>query len=287
MARLSAEQVSAFERDGYLLVKGVLPRDEVAALRTCVESLRRRVAGTPECASDPLYPKAWFFVGDALGKPELRDKDYVFLDPRVVDTIASLIGGPLVYFGDSSLQVGEATRGFHKDNVDRSDPSGPDWQGDYTVVRCGLYLQDHSRHSGGLKVRRGSHNFVSRHRGRAVNVGTEAGDLVVWSLRTSHSGNVVRMKGLPGVALHPRIEGALPAWLRVPEERERIAMFCSFGRPDRHVDRYIEYQRARKDMPPHWRLSGWSPGLVELARSRGVELRRPIAEYGRDLEPPA
>ena len=41
-------------------------------------------------------------------------------------------------------------RGFHKDNADRVDPNAPDWNGRYTVLRFGIYLQDHYRHTGGL-----------------------------------------------------------------------------------------------------------------------------------------
>lgn len=284
MSHLSAEEVSRFRRNGYVVVKNLFTREQTTHLRERIEALHRRTQGTVEQNPDPLYPRASFFVGDVFGKPELADQDYVFLDRRVVAVIKSLIGEPIVYFGDSSIQIGEATRGFHKDNVDRSDAGGPDWDSEYTIVRCAFYLEDHSRHSGGLKVRVRSHNHASRHRGRSVNLSTEPGDLVVWYLRTSHSGNAVRLKGLRGLSLHPRVEGLLPRWLRAPEELERIAMFCTFGRPDHHLDRYIDYQRTRTDMPPHWRLCGSSPSLLRLAQSRGVVLRSPIPDYGADLK---
>jgi hypothetical protein len=102
-------------------VKGVLSANEVAGLRIRIEALRRRAEGRRN-ASWNRVSKARFFVGDTLGKHELCDVDYVFLDPEV--EVVRTSRWPAVYFGDSSVRPGRH-RGFHKDNVDRSTQTGP------------------------------------------------------------------------------------------------------------------------------------------------------------------
>lgn len=277
---ISHEDVKTFKRDGFLLVKAVFPNEEIANLRARIQMLRQRALASKEYVADSAYPKATFIIGDLLGKRELKDLDYVILDERIIACAKQILGKQIVYFGDSSVQTGEGTRGFHKDNVDRSDPNGPDWQGEYNVIRFGIYLQDHARHSGGLKVRLRSHQYVSRHRGKAVNIPSEGGDVVIWNLRTSHSGNNVRFKGLPNLCLHPRLERFVPWFLRVPEEGERIALFCSFGAPGGHLDRYIQFQVTRGDYHEHWKRSGFDQDILDLAAARGVQIRKPIREYG-------
>lgn len=217
---------------------------------------------------------------------ELRDDDYVLLDERVVACVKQLLGPTIVYHGDSTVHLGEGQRGFHKDCADRGDPKGVDWQGEYRVIRFAIYLQDHELHSGGLKVRHRSHRHVSHHLGRAVNLDTRAGDIAFWYLTTAHSGNVVRVRGLSDVCLHPRLERLLPHSLRVPEELERMSIFCTYGAPGEHLDHYIEYQSRRPDVPKHWRQCGVGEHLSALAARRGVELRRPSADFGLEFMSP-
>ena len=61
---------------------------------------------------------------------------------------------------------------------------------------------------------------------RHQNHDSESGDLVVWNLRTSHSGNNVRLKFWPSLSLPPRIESRIPLFLRVPPQDE---IFEPFG----------------------------------------------------------
>lgn len=67
---------------------------------------------------------------------------------------------------------------------------------------------------------------------------------------------------------------------RVPEQQERFATFCTFGRPDHHLERYISNMVARGDYHDYFLHAGMSPKILELARRRGITLRHPIPEYG-------
>src|SRR2546427_9387211 len=132
--------VKALWRNGYVLVKGVFSRAEVDDFRARVEALVRHEVAEGRQVRDPTYPKAVYISGDLLGKPELRDVNYVVFDERVITCVKAILGDRLVYFGDSSVQMGEGPRGFHKDNVDRADGPGPDWHGESTLVPVGVAL---------------------------------------------------------------------------------------------------------------------------------------------------
>ena len=271
--------VPYFEKYGYLLVKNVFSKEEIAHIREKLAMIKQK-----EIAANTIILTRGYTdlhpLGDPLSKLELRDKDYVIFDDRVLHIVRQVLGEHIIYFGESTMHFGQGARGFHKDNPNRSDPKGPDWQGKYNVIRVGLYLQDHSHHSGGLKVRKKSHFYFSRHRGRAVNIPSEEGDVVLWTLRTSHSGNNVRLKGLPHLCFPPRIETRIPHFLRIPEEKERMVIFCAFAAPGEHAERFINYGAHRYDYCEHFRRSRFDEEVIELAKRKKVELRRPIPEYG-------
>jgi hypothetical protein len=117
-----------FWRDGYAVIRSVFGADEIARFRERA------------LASNAAHK------GDLLANPSLRD---VLLDDRLLAIARSLLGARPVYSGDSSCVIGGRSHGWHKDNADPEDPRAPDWQGRYTPIRFGLYLQDHARTPGG------------------------------------------------------------------------------------------------------------------------------------------
>lgn len=273
---------SYFKEYGYLLMKGVFSAEEMQERRASLEATKDRLIGEGKFQTLVDFPKAHFLLGDVLAFHEIRAHDFVLFDPRIVESVKQLLGPKLVYWGDSNVQTGEGIRGFHKDNVDRYDATAPDWQSDYTIVRCGIYFQDHSRHSGGLKVRQKSHNYATHKKGKMVNIPSEVGDVLIWNLRTTHSGNNVRVRGMTGVCLHPRIEMKTPYALRAPEQLNRISMFGSFGTPSNHTDRYIANMVNRSDYDPYFRNAAYNSELVSMAAARNIEIRRPVDFYGVD-----
>jgi Phytanoyl-CoA dioxygenase (PhyH) len=274
--------VDSFRSEGYLILKGLFSREEMIDLRERVNCIKLRDLQDKNFLMIDEVPGARFLMGDVLSKYELKDIDYLILDDRIIHVAKQLLGPEIVYFGDSSVQTGEGFRGFHKDNVnsDRYDSTMPDWRSDYTLIKFGIYVQDHSKHSGGLKVRRMSHRFPSYKQGTAVDLQTELGDVVVWNLRTTHSGNVVKIKGFPWLVLHPRLETKVPTWLRLPEDHERVLITSTFGCPDSHLDRYIEHMINRGDYHPYFLRSAYNEEVLQLIRSKGVQFRKPIPEYG-------
>jgi hypothetical protein len=215
-----------FQRDGYVIVRRLFDPSEV-------EDFRRRALELP----------AELRHLDLLSLPTLRD---VLLDRRLLRVFRALIGPDLVYFGDSVVSIDARSHGFHKDNPDRNDPNGPDWKGDYPLVRCGIYTQSHKRRPNGLDLRRGSHTLTSLSAGEFVQADTEPGDVVFWNGRTTHSGCGMTLRGRP---INPesfagKVLRRLPA-LRDRPQGHRVVLFATFGAPGLHLERFILSLKSR------------------------------------------
>ena len=205
-----------------------------------------------------------FLGGELLSHPKLRR---VLFEEKLYEIARTLLESTPIYFGDSGVNVGTGQRGWHRDNriPDRWVQTAEDWNGRYNLIRFGIYLQDHSKYSGGLGVRIGSHevspalrwldgkgfNRISRSLqlstayGKAFAVPTVPGDVVVWNLRTAHTGNTVRLRGIPSVKPWVPIENNAPSFVRMDENKERVALFITLAAEGRHLNSYIDYLRTR------------------------------------------
>lgn len=242
---------AAFWTHGFAVIPGVFTRDEIRAMREAACRTRD-------------------YRGDLLSNPLLR---HVILDERLLNVARAILDDVPVYFGDSSCLFGEQERGYHKDNADRFDPRAPDWRSQYTLIRFGLYLQDHARHSGGLYVRARSHTLVSSREGRSLYVRTKPGDLVVWNLRTTHSGNGLLLRWLPRLTVPPYIADRLPRGLFAGSECERIALFATFGIDDHHLVRYLAYLKTRAYAVATWRNSRYDDQVWNAVRQKQIVVK--------------
>jgi hypothetical protein len=240
-----------FWENGYSLIRGVFKSEEIVSLRKhALESVSHK--------------------GDLLSNPFLRT---VLLDDKVLAIASRILGGTPVYFGDSTSSIGDKSHGYHKDNVDRNDINGPDWQSRYTILRFGLYLQDHSRHSGGLNLRVKSHLTTRVHEGRNIYLRTKLGDLVVWSLRTSHSGCGRLFRVVRSLQLAPDRADRLPSFLFAPTVGQRIALFWSFGLDDQHLVRDIAYLKTRTYAVANWRNSEYPADVWKAVEGKNLIVR--------------
>jgi hypothetical protein len=287
LTQLPSVDRERFRAQGYTVVRRLLPDDEVAQLRaTAGELVAERERGGPidgERGPEGMIRGA---QGDLLSNPALR---HVLLDPRLLRVIGELLGGEPVYFGDSSMRLGKnGVRAWHRDNVNRRRIlGGADWHDPYPLLRCGFYLQDQSQHSGGLVLRPGTNRPGHLLPGVGKFVDARAGDLVAWDLRTVHSGEAVRMRGLPHLVLHPRLQTLLPEALRVPDGSERIVMFMTFALPGPHLDNYLNYLKERDYMHDAWSSSRFGPEVWEQAKAAGLQVFAPVPTYGAPPEQPA
>jgi hypothetical protein len=136
------ENLETLRRNGWLLVKNFFDEAYCNSLReACIKANSEGLAG-----SDLLSNKY---------------TSHLFANERFIKLLTELNDGKPVYFGDSGFQIasveGRISNGFHKDSVDRKNQNGADWKNDYSLLRVGIYLQDHKNFSEGLVVRSGSH----------------------------------------------------------------------------------------------------------------------------------
>jgi hypothetical protein len=141
-----------------------------------------------------------------------------------------------------------------------------------------------------LNLRDRSHNSVSLRKGRNLYVRSGIGDVVVWSLRTSHSGNGSLLRfprwyhPTPAVAELPRQfrrrNNRNPRWWpEAPADGDRIAIFAALGLDDTHHRRYLEYLKTRTYMCDIWRRSVYDEEVFAAAKNVGLtvwDMRREI-----------
>jgi hypothetical protein len=268
-----------FRDRGYTVVRGLFEAAEVQQLRSQVIETFAEMERQGRVGTDPGRDGTIRGLeSDLLSIPSLR---HVLLDPRILHAVGELLGGEPVYFGDSSVRIGgSGARAWHRDNVNRARGRGPDWRGSYPLLRCGLYLQDHALHSGGLALRPYSHESRRLLPTLPTHAASRAGELVAWNMRTVHTGEVVRLRGAPGLVLHPRVQSRLPTGLRVPEERDRIVLFMAFGLPSAHLDRYVGYLSAHHHMQRAWSGSRFGQKVWDEATRAGLHVLRPTPAYG-------
>ncbi|MBD2699322.1 phytanoyl-CoA dioxygenase family protein [Spirosoma sp. BT702] len=254
-----------FEQQGYLIARNVFTSDEVERLRKSAYTYRDE---QEKLGLVKQVKQAASVKGDLLSKDGLG---WVIYDPRIVAIATDLLGDTPVYFSDSTYQIGTGTRGFHRDNIDRYQfGQGADWDGNYPLIRFGIYLQDHDTYSGGIRFKTGSHNAVD---GADVFADTRAGDIVVWNMRTLHSGNARRLKVLTKVPLHIGLENRLPDFLFREQQGERVSLFFSYGLEGKHLDRYLEnHIQKRADMQENVRLSNYSPETLKKAEKGKIKV---------------
>lgn len=261
----ASEATEFFDEHGWVIFRNVFGHDEVLNFRRDVERIHQTS-----------------YAGDLLSSQDLGGSRFV-LDRRILAIAKCILRATPCYFGDSSAPMDVGAMGFHKDNPDREDPGAPDWGSPYTLIRIGVYLQDHAWHSGGLAVRDQSHLAVNRNKGRPLAIPTRVGDLVLWSLRTTHSGYAGRLKLLPHVFVPiplVKVLGSsgfarkhvLPMFFRPLELDKRLAIFVTFGINDEHQARYLAYLQTRQYAVSKWQSTVYGKHLLDDAEARGVGL---------------
>jgi hypothetical protein len=259
-----------FDENGFLIVKHVFSPSEIADFRKrAYEQYALDQQKKLDFQLPNLAIKARFAKGDLLSKELLHQ---ILLDDRIITIARTILGSnDLIYFGDSSYQIGTGLRGFHRDNIDRTDLNGADWKGEYSIIRLGIYLQDHKHYSGGLKIKAGTHKNKD---GQVMFVDSEIGDVVLWSLKTIHSGNAVRLKFFPNYSINTSgKENMVPSFLKKDEQQERISLFMTFALKSAHLDRYLnEYIKKRPEMQEHIKASVHTPEALTAANKKNVQV---------------
>lgn len=249
--------VAEFWKNGFAILHNMYTADEIAALREAAYATQSS-------------------GGELLVREGL---DGVITDGRLVKVAQKLLGtDEIFYCGDSSVTINSTGRGWHKDNTDRVDGDAPDWDGRYTQLRFGIYCQDHVTHTGGLNVRRGSHDVKNNATGECVYVQTTPGDLAVWSMRITHSGNGMLLKDPNAPFPLPTEQDKFAPEEVADADGDRIAVFAHLGANDKHGHRYADYLKTRTYMVDAWRRHPYTEDHRQAAKNAGLTLRDMPAE---------
>lgn len=253
--------VATFWERGYAILHDVYTPEEIAQIRQ--EAYDSRGGG-----------------GDLLANPRMR---HMLTDGRMAAVAKKLLGtDDIFYSGDSSFTINGVQKGWHKDNTDRLDPNGPDWESSYTQLRFGVYCQDHVNHTGGLNLKIGSHEICDLKSGETLYVKTRPGDLAVWSMRITHSGNGMLLKDPSAKFPEPTEHASFSPDEVAPADGDRIAVFAHLGAHDSHGKRYADYLKTRTYMVQAWRKLPYDDEIRQQARDAGLILRDMPAEVMDD-----
>ena len=253
--------------NGFCLVKGFLDPARTKALEAIATAL------------DPID-----YASDFLSHGAFNE---IMFDSRVLELARCFLGPDLLYYGETNcaIDILNPIRSWHCDA--RGMPGHH--QSDYEVApgeiypawRFAFYFRDYTQSSGGLKVGPGSHakpvadmrsedwkpqrfmlggqEFVIRMPPYPIyNVPTQPGDLVIFNLRTYHTGGNLRVIGAPEVCLPPAVEIVLlknrPPFI-APDATPRNAIFFDFATPSPAVDLYPKWRvhtMLKKPQHPSW-----------------------------------
>lgn len=240
------------DKKGYIIIKNVFSPEEIAEIRDNVINEKDH-------------------KGDLLSSKLLSK---VITDSRILTIFKECLGqDEIFYFGDSSFSFNAGGTKFHKDSKDREKKDSQEFKDkNYSLLRLGIYLQDHSQHSKGLSLRADSHLEHSVKKGKIINFKSEIGDIVIWKLTTTHAGNTEIVSFLPNVAFNPNVAKRFPEFIKLKSIEPRIAIFMCFGLEDDYSKAYIEYLKTRKYAIERWQISTYSDEAIKAMTDKNVKL---------------
>ena len=240
------------DKHGWMVIKNVFTKEEIDTFRDYAEKDKSH-------------------KGDLLSAKLLSK---IIVDERIINICKESTGSDsLVYFGDSTMSYNTSLSGFHKDSKDRFKKDSEEFKDkNYSLLRLGVYLQDHSKHSKGLCLRSDSHLHQSINKGKIINVKSEVGDVIIWKLTTTHSPNAEIISLFPNYSFHPGLTKRLPNFLKKKSISPRLAVFMGFGIEDHYTEEYIEYLKTREYAITRWKNSNYSSEAVLAMEKNNVKV---------------
>ena len=241
------------EKNGFVVIKNFLSKEEVEIYRKSISNLSRReslsISGLNYFSiQKKIINILKIFVGEKIYYP--------FLSKPVNEIYQSQAGKSFMH---NDVHVGVDDFCFEKNT---------------NIYNTGLYLQSHNNLSGGLKVRPKSHkkicledlNFLLKLKRvfyfllnkpknisffqiirtllpyKSINISIDAGDLIIWDIRLHHSGNAKKLKFFPNISLSTYLENLIPSFLTNLNKQNRYAIFTVYIGDSEYKDRYINSQ---------------------------------------------
>lgn len=264
-----------FALNGFVVLPRAFTPDEVHDLRT--DALRVVEQRGVAFGLGEVLPNA------AVEAPAVTR---AFHHPAVLAAVRDVLDAPRPVFTMEAGVHRNVTGPWHKDLGEHTVEGGyygcvdPWARDDCRVVKVAIYLQDHTR-GGGLLVRPGSHRVADLARGTAVELRTEAGDVVVFDARLTHRGvapSATDRAIAGGARLLPRsrrgdaVARIRAGFNRAGGRRDRVALFFAYGPPGERTVTYARRNLAR-ERSQTGRIGGAiDPGLAAALGAADVEV---------------
>ncbi|MBS1989137.1 MAG: phytanoyl-CoA dioxygenase family protein [Cyanobacteria bacterium SZAS LIN-3] len=268
----------SYFKNGFVIIPGVLTPEQVAEMRA---SLRPKF-DRPE-QERPVGDTHQYLFDPFSRHPETRP---VILNKRVVDVVTAILGGDRPALVREFAAQFRNYSGWHKDTscLERAGLSYH-WDKDFSFMTFTVYLQDNDPEiGGGLDVAPGSETWPDRYvaakpkveakqsfwdkllgkKPQAVqndygydvsdisdfySIPSKAGDMVIFNRKIDHRASVNKT-------------GA---------DTEKMGIFGSFSRQDRHLEAYHSFIGHRADYH-YLRTLNYPAELVSEARALGLDL---------------
>ncbi|MGK7939751.1 MAG: phytanoyl-CoA dioxygenase family protein [Crocosphaera sp.] len=182
MLELNQTINNEIEKNGFIIVENVLNIQEIENLK---EILKKHFQYSGLSANSGLTQS-----NAAVEVPEVN---WIFYHSKILAVMRQLLGQDNIMFTSHCDLHCRTLSTWHKDDGMTVMEGGyfgyPTYdKADCKVYKVALYLQDHYYNQGGLTVRKGSHKFSDIHQGEEVHLKTKAGDLVIFDVRLTHTG---------------------------------------------------------------------------------------------------
>lgn len=268
----------AVEKDGAVLVQGVLSREEVRKLRDQVQT-RLTTSGRR------------LSLGRTLpGAATAQELGWALAHPRIVAVFRRLLGEQLLFTGHCDIHMSMLS-GWHKDS---GEDFGGYFRGDYfgaddcRVYKAAIYLQDATQ-SDGLTVRLGSQRTPDLRAGREVTIKTVAGDVVFFDVRLNHRGQLPDLveKGIKAatrlatrgsrVTEEPEwASSARATYWSLRGRRDRVSVFFTYGAPNDFTEQFASANLERQRLQSGHRSQELPNDLRSRLEAQGVRLSEVI-----------
>lgn len=254
---ISNEEIlkKSFWENGYTVIRNVYSNEQIKKFRNFIKKKGEEITGSEK--------KDWRILKgegmkDVMSYDELRDS---LLNETLIKSIKKILDDEEIYYwGYSRFRYNEKTyRNIHNDA--KNDNQNP-FKTKYPILRIGIYLQDHKNFSDGLKIfKKSCHSFklgrtllkkvfkereyryLLPQRFNSINIDSQAGDVIIWNLRTCHSANALRVKYFKNLSIRPSIENLLEKYfpqIFLPRENDRAVIFSDFGKMSEPLINYIK-----------------------------------------------
>lgn len=183
-------------QQGYVVAKGIFSPEEIAAARD---------ATIAYAATRPTLANAnGKFLPDFLEIPELAPVAALRFSPKLKGALESCFEEqPYRFCGHSDIGINRVVSGWHKDILNgaytsymKASPwsTGPNSE-KYTILKVGIYLEDHTDDPNALQVVPGSHLRADMGVSGAIRLRPGLGDCILFDQRITHRGMERQVEG--------------------------------------------------------------------------------------------